>query len=430
MTREANSKSRQPKLPNDSELKGEQKKLLYFSSAAHAYTHIVILAIVPLLPMIQDAGSGFDLAWRDSFLLAAFTLFLFGLGAVPMGYVSDRVGPLKVILAGLIVIIISITIIVTAENVYVFSIALLLLGFGSSFYHPAGLSLVSQVYTEQRGLPMGIHGFLGNLGELSTPLLSGLIGAQFGWRWAYSMWLIVGIVILIVNLVLVSRGIQDRFIDNNKAADNRKKTFLLFRKSIGRVIVLALLFALLFELAYRGTIQFIPFAAQSFHGLTAAEATRIGGIIVTILMLGGAAAQLLGGKLFDRYGSRLPLMVFTTCSIIAILLMNSRLFEITITFNGSDIIFDTLLLGAILFGFGLFGTQPIINTIFAESTPTKIRGLFYGITFFVKVGLASMALIALAFIAEDSTATGFLLLLAFAVAAFIVLLFLKDIKSK
>jgi MFS family permease len=247
MTREANSKSRQPELPDDSELKSEQKMLLYFSSAAHAYTHIVILAIVPLLPLIQDAGSGFNLAWRDSFLLAAFTLFLFGLGAVPMGYVSDRVGPLKVILAGLVVIIISITMIVTAENVYVFSFALLLLGFGSSFYHPAGLSLVSQVYTEQRGLPMGIHGFLGNLGELSTPLLSGLIGAQFGWRWAYSMWLLVGIVILIVNLVLVSRGIQDHFIDNNKAADNRKKTFMLFRKSISRVILLALLFALLLQ---------------------------------------------------------------------------------------------------------------------------------------------------------------------------------------
>ena len=103
MTKNSDLDNKPLKEKRDEPLDFERKLLLYFSSAAHAYTHIVILAIIPLLPLIQSADSGFDLSWRVSFLFAALALFFFGLGAVPMGYLSDRIGPLKVISAGLIV---------------------------------------------------------------------------------------------------------------------------------------------------------------------------------------------------------------------------------------------------------------------------------------------------------------------------------------
>ncbi|UCH89071.1 MAG: MFS transporter [Thermoplasmata archaeon] len=426
--------------PNDSEkrrtqsetdkkdpLKSERKLLLYFTSSAHAYTHIVILAIVPLLPLIQSADGGFNLSWRDTFLFAAVTLFFFGLGAVPMGYVSDRVGPLKVICAGLIVIITSIIVLITAPNIIMFSAGLVLLGLGSSFYHPAGLSLVSQIYTKNRGLPMGIHGSLGNIGELCTPILSGIIGAMFGWRSAYLLWLMVGLVILVINLVLINKGIQDKFISITRTTKNSSDMKTQFIRSFTRIIILALLFALLFELAYRGTNQLIPFTAKAFQGLSAAEAAGIGGIIVTLLMLGGAFAQLIGGRLSDRYGTKLPLFGFTSISIIALILMKSQVFDIPVSVNGTPFAIDSLLVGAVMFGFGLFGTQPIINTILAETTPSEIRGLFYGLTFFIKVGLASIALFALAFISEATINSGFYLMITFALGALIVVMFMDDV---
>lgn len=404
----------------------ERKLLLYFASTAHAYTHIVILAVVPLLPLIKSAEGGFDLTWRDSFIFAALPIFFFGLGAIPMGYIADRIGPLKVIFAGLIFILISITMVILAPNVLLFTASLSMLGLGSSFYHPAGLSLVSQIYTSARGMPMGIHGFLGNLGELSTPVISGIIGAIFGWRWAYILWFMVGLVILFFNIILLIRGTQDNFISNSGFVKEKTSTGRVFRSAFTFIIILAIIYALLFELAYRGTIQLIPFAAKSFQGLSAAEAAGVGGIIVTLLMLVGAAAQLAGGRMADRYGTKTPLFFLAFTAIIALLVMKSQAFSFELTVSGKIFRIDSLLIGAGLFGFGLFGTQPILNVIFAEATPVQIRGLFYGLMFFTKVGLASMALIGLAFIAEDTVIQGFYLLIVFVLGAAVIVLAMKE----
>ena len=132
----------------------------------------------------------------------------------------------------------------------------------------------------------------------------------------------------------------------------------------------------------------------------------------------------------DRYGNRNPLLAFSLLAVFALLIMRSDLFEIELTINNTKFFFDTLLIGAALFGFGIFGTQPIINKFYAEVTPVKIRGLFYGLMFFLKVGLASFALVALAFIPENNIAIGFYILLVFAIGAVIIVLFVKDSNSE
>jgi MFS family permease len=404
----------------------KRKELLYFSSVAHAYTHIVILAIIPLLDAIQGSNGGFDISFRQTWLFASAPIFFFGLGAIPTGYLSDRVGPLKIITAGLCVVIISILLIITAQNVVIFGLALVMLGFGSSFYHPAGLSLVSQVFTKKRGLPMGIHGFLGNVGALSTPVISGIVGAVYGWRSAYMLWLAVGVIILIWSLILLSKGVQNTFIANNNKSVLRSSLKDVVFKAMSLTIILVMLYALLFELAYRGTAQFIPFAARDFHNLSGYEFKIVGGIIVSFLIAVGSISQIIGGKMADRYGNKKPLLALSLLAVFALLLMRSNLFAIGLTINGTTFFFDTLLIGAALFGFGIFGTQPIINKFYAEVTPAKIRGLFYGLMFFLKVGLASFALVALAFIPEKDISYGFYILLAFATGAVIIILFLKD----
>ena len=408
----------------------KRRELLYFSSVAHAYTHIVILAIIPLLDAIQGSADGFDLSFRQTFLFASAPIFFFGLGAIPTGYLSDKFGPLKVIFAGLCVVIISILMIITAHNVVIFALALILLGLGSSFYHPAGLSLVSQVFTKKRGLPMGIHGFLGNVGALSTPVVSGIVGAIYGWRAAYLLWLIVGLIILIWSLILLSKGAQSTFIKFDRRNNLRTSAKDVFMKAMSLTIILVILYALLFELAYRGTAQFIPFAARDFHNLSGDEFKIVGGIIVSILIAVGSVSQIIGGKMADRYGNRNPLLAFSLLAVFALLIMRSDLFEIELTINNTKFFFDTLLIGAALFGFGIFGTQPIINKFYAEVTPVKIRGLFYGLMFFLKVGLASFALVALAFIPENNIAIGFYILLVFAIGAVIIVLFVKDSNSE
>lgn len=404
----------------------KRRTLLYFSSIAHAYTHIVILAIVPLLPLIQSAEGGFDLSWRDSFLFASISVFFFGFGAIPTGFFADRIGPLKVISIGLFVVITSIVLIIIAPNIIIFGLALVMLGFGSSFYHPAGLSLVSQVFKNNRGLPLGIHGALGNIGELSTPILSGIIGALYGWRSAYLLWFGIGIVILIWNMILIIGGVEGAFIKGYREKLTLRSTGKKVLKAISIAVVLVMLYALLFELAYRGTIQFIPFAARSFHGLDPEGAATIGGILVTVLIGVGTLSQIAGGLAADRYGNRLPLLMLSTLAIIALLIMMSQAFSVDVTMFGRTFPMGTMLVGAALFGFALFGTQPIINKLYAEITPADIRGFFYGLMFFTKVGLASLALVALAFIPEDNIRLGFYLLIGFASGAVIIVLFMRD----
>ena len=99
-------------------------------------------------------------------------------------------------------------------------------------------------------------------------------------------------------------------------------------------------------------------------------------------------------------GSKKPIIIFGILSAVSITLLLTHHVIPGIEGPGG-IMFGPFLIGVVLFGFAFFGAQPAVNSIIAEYTPENIRGRFYGITFFTRFGMSSLAMIMAGYTAES-----------------------------
>lgn len=399
-----------------------RRTILIFCSSVHGYTHAVILALVPLLLLIRDAETGFDLSWRDSFLFAATSIFIYGFGGIPSGYLSDRFGSLKIILAGLIISLVSLIGIYLCTTSIQFLILISALGFGSSFYHPSGLSLISKVYTEQKGKAMGTHGFIGIFGQIAGPAASGVIGAFWGWRNAYLIWAVVGGAIILINLSLILAKIESKYYNTSSQRSAEVHKTLNLKFFLQTTILLILILTILRGWLYRGTVQVLPFYIEHIFSLDAETAAIRSGIYVTLMYIAGSIGQLIGGGLTDKYGFKKPMLLFGILAFVGLLFMVENWFTVDIGGAGSAISFNSILLGILIFGFAFFAGQPIVNALIAEITPERIRGSFYGFTFFTRFGLSAVALAFIGVFAAQQILIAFYLVMIFTFVSIFVIL--------
>ena len=130
-----------------------------------------------------------EFGWSRSVLAGVFSVFALVNGAVNplLGWLGDRVGPRRVIMAGGTLLAIALwadSAITTPWQLYLAFGVLTAIGVASAGWTPAVL-LVQRQFTEHLGLVLGIAGSGIGLGIfLVVPLCQALIDA-FGWRWAF-----------------------------------------------------------------------------------------------------------------------------------------------------------------------------------------------------------------------------------------------------
>ncbi len=396
----------------------ERKAILYYCSTNHALIHAVILSLGVLIPAIQKS---FNISLTRTLAYGAVSVFVYGTAGIPAGYFSDKFGSLKMIITGAGIALVSCFILFLSPNSTVFIIGMVGLGFGSGFYHPSGVSILSKYFSEkERGWAMGRHGFYGNFGQFSAPLLAAVLLITLGgWRGVYLFWGCILSLLIVWGLYLESRGYEPKVTGEHTGLDRLNKKFLLQ----GTIIIL-LAVTILRGWYYRGTVKFIPTYVENQIGATALGA----GVYGTLLLLGGSISQLIGGKMRDTMGSKKPIYLFAGLSTVSLLLLSTH--NIYPGFEGPlGIMFGPFLIGVVLFGFAFFGAQPAVNSIIAEYTPERIRGAFYGITFFTRFGLSSLAMIMAGFTAENvGMSVPFIVMAIFAFVSIPLAMMLKEIK--
>src|SRR3546814_14362907 len=106
---------------------------------------------------------------------------MFGLGAIPSGWLADkwsREGMMLVFFLG-----IGATSILAgfAETPLELGGCLLLVGLFASIYHPVGIAMV--VHGRQKtGMPLAVNGVFGKLGVASAALVAGFLIDFLGWQ--------------------------------------------------------------------------------------------------------------------------------------------------------------------------------------------------------------------------------------------------------
>lgn len=337
---------------------GGERRLLGVLGLAHAQVHVFELAYSAMLPELRGA---FDLGLLEAGRIKTAYTFLFGAGALPSGWLSDRLGPRRVVAAYLVLACAGAAVVATAGDAGALLGGLLLLGAGLSLYHPAGTAYVAgSAAPVRRGRALGLHGVAGSAGTALAFLLPWALnrGLGLGWRGGFAALALPAVVALAALAFLPPPPARPGPATRGAVGPGRPGTLLLLFGSV-----------FLTGLVYRGAITYM---AELFRG--AGEWTRLAGHAT---LLAALPAQLLGGRLADRYplegaGSLVLSLAGPALALVGLLEGGGRVAALA------------------AFSFLFFLGQPIANALTAAHAPPGWGGRFYGLHFFVTFGLGSL----------------------------------------
>jgi MFS family permease len=128
-------------------------------------------------------------------LLSAF-LWAYAFFQLPGGVLVDRVGPRRLLTAGLVVWSVAQAAAGFVGSFWQFSIARVFLGLGEAPMFSSCVRVVRDWFSpRQRGLGMGICNTTSSLGPCIAPPILTFLMLEFGWRWMFALMGIVGVVI-------------------------------------------------------------------------------------------------------------------------------------------------------------------------------------------------------------------------------------------
>jgi len=335
----------------------------------HFYEQIfpALLLTMVLYFQIDIATAG----WMQTLLAMAF-----GLGALPAGYIADRIGSKRIIMVYLIGAGLSCILIALAQSVIALAAGLAAMGAFISLYHPAGTTLIT-TQVKEVGRSLGYHGMGGGFGLATAPALATLLAslhAGQGWRISFVVFGVLGL--------LVAAGVQTLKVTEIERPQNSTRRFFpekIAKNSI-KPLVLFLFVAVMVGFCYRGVTTYLPayYSQRLDSGIFAGANVLKGGAFATITLLVGVAGQYFGGHLSGKF--RLEyLFAFLMLITVPFLLLMSALSNLS------------LVLITMLFAFFHFSSQPVGNTLIAQYTDPRGRGIGYGLYFSTSFGIGSLA---------------------------------------
>jgi MFS family permease len=323
-------------------------------------------------------------------LLANIFGLAFGLTALPVGLLADKMDARKLLITFCFGTALAAVLVGIAPNVFLLGAALLLLGLIAGIYHPTGTSYISR-YVRQRSLGFGYQGIGGNLGIAFGPVLAGLIAVGLGWRWAYSIF--AAPLLIIGSLIYFSQRHGAGAAPPAEAKQNAGTGKPAAKASLKPfVFSLFLIYSaqVMSSLIYRGVVTFMPkYLGEQLTPLFAGfSRQQIAAYATTFVLIFGVAGQYLGGFLCEKVRHE-TLGVIVSIAAIP--------FTLAIAFFSGA----SLIIVSAIFAFFHFAGQPIFNTLVADYSPASRRGLVFGLYFFLNFGLGSFSATGMGYIADQ-----------------------------
>ena len=366
-----------------------ERKILLITNAGHFLSHTFILIFPSIAtPLSVELNLPFEEVLKISFLMYLF----YGLGALPSGFLSDRLIPKVSLLIYFLGIGVSGVLIFFAHYKFQILLSLTVLGMFLSMYHPVGMGVISKSI-KNRGMALGLNGMFGSIGIAAAPFLAGTVNYLIGWRYVYLLLSLVsvcfGIVIYIIKIdfspVERNRNTQSSGYGQGEIDENKPLYFLILCVSFclagfvyrGQTLVLPTYF--------ERKVQFLYNFVKSLN-LIKMEGTKTlsSTILTSFVYIISIAGQIAGGKIADRYELRYSYFLFFAFSLPFLIMMyffkNIPLFVVSIFF--------------ILFTIGM---QPIENSLIAKFTPPRWRNTFFGIKFILTFGVSSVVIYPIGF---------------------------------
>ncbi len=368
------------------------------ASVAHTYSHLfVLLYATVVLALEREWGLGYDYL----FALSIPSTVMFGLGALPAGWLGDRWSAAGMIAIFFFGVGASSVLTGLASGPIGIAVGLTLLGAFASIYHPVGIPWLVK-HAVNRGRALGINGVFGSAGTAVAAIVAGALIDFFGWRAAF---VVPGIVALATGVVFVYcqwRGlIRETEVD---AAPQPAQS----QGDIKRVFAVLAITVVGVGLIYQCTSFALPkIFEERLSGFTGEGVLGIAGLVAVAYAIGGLT-QLIGGELADRFSLK---TVYIACQALQVPVLVLAL-----------MLYGPVLVPAatLMIALNVAG-QPAENSLLARYTPPAWRSRVFGFKFVLTLGVGAIgvSLIPLIYAFTGNLSGLFLLLAAFAaIAAF------------
>lgn len=343
----------------------ESKIILLITGLSHFAVHFSML-IFPAVRLVlkQEFGADLDiLGW-----VGGLSGFMFGLGAIPTGWLERKVGGRILLIVCQLGLMISGCAVLLSQSLTQLIVALFFIGLFASIYHPAGLTLISR-RIHHISQAMAYHGIAGSMGLGVGWVLASWFAANASWRLAY------GSISLLCLILSVATAI---FIPSRRRSSMEEEVTYTEVTKI-KPLVIYYTIAVLVGLTFYG-LNYLPVHFNKHSGdiLSNVDSIFRNGLLTTLVFMAGVGGQFLGGKMgeaFDRT-RLLPWILLGNVPLLVAIGYTNNLW---------------LLMSAICVGITHFAFQPVGNSLIAQYTKSPSRGLGYGVSFFLSFGAGSIA---------------------------------------
>lgn len=329
--------------------------------------------VIPILPIL--ARDDFQIGAASATILFAAISFGTMISTIPTGYLADKIGRRKVLIAGPFIMALSCIGVFLAESYWVMLIYLMINGMALQMWMLGRLAAIADTSTtRERGrLITGMSG-MQRTGLLLGPFIGGLVGTYFGLRVPFLLYAVAGLMSSIIMFMYIREsapGLIKQTKEEQDAQPAEPEPKLSRRELLTPAVMVFFAAQYLSSLARGGVSGHagpaFVFAAYAY-GVTAAG---LGTISLLVGMI-GVPITFMTGQIMDRFGRKRAFVPASVVLGIAIFL-----FALAAAFSLPFWVFVfAYTLGNVAMAF-MAGTM---QTISSDIAPANARGKFLGMS--------------------------------------------------
>ena len=266
-------------------------KVIGLVSTGHFVSHFYMLLIPPLFPLLRtEFGVGYT---ELGLAIAAFSLIT-GLTQAPIGFLVDRIGARKILIAGLALESLAFICIGLWPSYWMLVAMMALAGLANAVYHPADYAILNASVAHQRmGKAFSIHTASGMLGNAVAPGTMVLLIYIADWKSGLIACGLFGLAITLC-IAINSSVLKDPTSDPEKNTPRSTQDGLKLLFSLP--VLLGALFFLGIAIMGYGVSTFGVSTLTVIHGITVADAAAI----LSAYLFASPIGVLCGGWIADR----------------------------------------------------------------------------------------------------------------------------------
>lgn len=389
-----------------------QTRQIVFINAAHTFTHYSLLILATaVLSMVQQSEAAFGSEYGPILALGTGMFVAYGLGALPMGWLADKVGRKNLMVAYFLGAGGFMALAGFINTPIAFAICLGLMGAFSAVYHPIGTAILVEAAGNRVGRSVGINGVFGNIGVALAPIVTAFIAFRFGWQWAF---ILPGVLCVALGLLYW----REPEFDAAKAAAGTKPFPEIPRVVVRRAVIVLMAIAAVSGLVFNAFTLLLPKLMEE-RLASSPDLLPVVGLLAFLATLCGGLTQYTVGQLIDRNTLKsvfLPLAVVLAPALVALSFVQG---------------WAVLPIAGIVAA-AIFGQVTVNETMTARYIAPPLRAKLYSIRFTVGFMGASAASPLIGFLHEatGNLALSMLVLAGFAAVTLVCALFFPNRKEE